>query len=267
MADHAPLTLEQIRDYWTQQALTHGASPEASWSDVWAIDLEVREIARRLADGDRVLDVGCANGYSTVQLASQRRVSIRGVDFVPEMIAQARQRAAQVESHLAGTLEFAVADVMALDEPADAYDKVITVRVIINLGSWDAQRIAIESCGRATKPGGLLMLSEATLQGWWQLNAFRAEWNLPPIPMPTFNTYLDEDRVTDALASRFDLVEIANFASTYFVGTRVIKPLLAHASGLDANVPKPDLHWNRWWASLPPAGDYGTQKLFVFRKR
>ena len=25
--------------------------------------------------------------------------------------------------------------------------------------------------------------------------------------------------------------------------------------------------WNRWFAQIPAAGDYGTQKLFVFRKR
>jgi hypothetical protein len=26
------------------------------------------------------------------------------------------------------------------------------------------------------------------------------------------------------------------------------------------------MEWNRWFAQLPAWGDYGTQKLFVFRK-
>lgn len=28
----------------------------------------------------------------------------------------------------------------------------------------------------------------------------------------------------------------------------------------------PNMEWNRWFAQLPSWGDYGTQKLFVFRK-
>jgi len=62
----AKFTLKQIRDYWTCQAVEHRQSSAASWSDQMMIDLEIREILQHLADGDRVLDVGCANGYSTV---------------------------------------------------------------------------------------------------------------------------------------------------------------------------------------------------------
>ena len=64
-----------------------------------------------------------------------------------------------------------------------------------------------------------------------------------------------------------DLVAIRNFASTYFVGTRVLKPLLAKALGDSSAVADPDMEFNRWFAQLPAQGDYGTQKLFVFRKK
>ena len=86
------LSLEEIRAFWTQQAAEHGQSPSASWSDHRVIEMEIREIVARLQDGDKVLDVGCANGYSTMQLASARAVRIRGVDYIPEMIGQARKR-------------------------------------------------------------------------------------------------------------------------------------------------------------------------------
>jgi hypothetical protein len=62
------------------------------------------------------------------------------------------------------------------------------------------------------------------------------------------------------------LVEILNFASTYYVGTRVLKPLIAKAANVPVNVADPAAEWNRWFSQLPAAGDYGTQKLFVFRK-
>jgi hypothetical protein len=58
-----------------------------------------------------------------------------------------------------------------------------------------------------------------------------------------------------------------NFAGTYFVGTRVIKPLLAQLLDREELIADPSSHWNRWFATLPAAGDYGTQKLLVFRKR
>jgi SAM-dependent methyltransferase len=260
------MTPEQVKQFWTTQARTHGLAPAASWSDIGVIDLEVREIAARLVDGDRVLDIGCGNGYSTVRLAGQKRVAIRGIDYVPELIEQACARAADSTIPLLGTTEFAVGDITALDEPAGTYDKVIAVRVLINLGGWEAQRGALQACGRVAKPGGLVLLSEATVQGWTKLNAFRGEWGLQPIPMPAFNTYLDEQQVVEVMSPGFELVELVNFASTYFVGTRVLKPLLSEALGGRVDVADPNLHWNQWWATLPASGDYGTQKLFVFRK-
>jgi ubiquinone/menaquinone biosynthesis C-methylase UbiE len=261
------LTLEQIREFWTGQARAHGLSAAASWSDTPVIELEIGQILDRLEDGDRVLDVGCANGYSTIRYAAEKRVAVRGVDYIPDMIEQARVRARSLRDELAGTVEFDVADATALPDPDAAYDKVLTVRVLINLGSWDAQRAALAGLQRVTRPGGLLLLSEATEQGWAKLNAFRGEWGLPPIPVPEFNTYLDEQKVVGALAPACELIEIANFASSYYVGTRVLKPLIIQALHADVNVADPNHHWNQWWAQAPAWGDYGTQKLFVFRKR
>ena len=77
------LDLEQLRAFWTERAVQHGQDSAASWSDRTVIDLEIREILGQLADGQTVLDVGCANGYSTVAYAAQRRVAIRGVDLIP----------------------------------------------------------------------------------------------------------------------------------------------------------------------------------------
>jgi hypothetical protein len=62
------------------------------------------------------------------------------------------------------------------------------------------------------------------------------------------------------------LVDIADFASTYYVGTRVLKPLIIRALGAGLDVADPEAEWNRWFAQLPAWGDYGTQKLFVFKK-
>lgn len=260
-------TLEQIREFWTQQASRHGQQPAASWSDAMVIEMEVRQILRYLSDGDHILDVGCANGYSTLQFASQRAVHIRGLDYIPEMIRQARNRLGAMTGALPGVADFIEGDVTALPEPSGQYDKVVCIRVLINLGNWERQLQGLRECARVLRPGGMLLLSEATLQGWQRLNAFRREWRLPDIPMPRFNQYLDEAQVIQAVAPELRLRDLVNFASSYYVATRVLKPLLAHACGPGIDAADPDMEWNRWSSQLPPWGDYGTQKLFVFDKQ
>jgi ubiquinone/menaquinone biosynthesis C-methylase UbiE len=262
----AELSLEQIQEYWARQAAVHGEEPEASWSDRPVIHMEIREILKYLDHGDRILDIGCANGYSTVQFASQKDVNVLGVDYIPEMIEQANHRLAALPS-LKGRVAFEVGDITSLALPENAYDKVVVVRVIINLGEWENQLRGLREAARVLKPGGTLLLSEATVQGWENLNAFRREWQLPDIPMPGFNNYLDEDKLRTGVAGLLDVTEVVNFASTYFVGTRVLKPLLAQALNAAIDVSNPLMHWNRWCSQLPAAGDYGTQKLFVLKKR
>lgn len=260
-------SLEEIRMYWAEQATKYRESPKASWSDLRAIEMEIREILKYIEDGDRVLDVGCGNGYSTVQFASQKRIYIRGIDITPEMINQANRRVENIKSNLKGEVEFKTGDVTALDERSGSYDKVIAIRVIINLHEWNLQLQGLRECARVLKPQGMLLLSEATLQGWQKMNQFRQEWGLPSIPMPEYNNYLDQEQVIDSLSSHFELIQVNNFSSTYYVGTRVLKPLLIQALRLKIDVSDPDMEWNRWFSELPSWGDYGTQKLFMFKKR
>ncbi len=260
-------SLEQIREFWSKQAQEHGQSHVASWSDRMVINMEIREVLKHLADGDQVIDIGCANGFSTTQFASQRQIHIRGVDYIPEMIEQARSRLGELTGKLLGTVEFDMGDITALKaEPSEAYDKAIVIRVIINLHNWAAQQKGLRECVRILKPGGKLLLSEATLQGWERLNKFRREWGLADIPMPKFNQYIDEKKTIQAVAPELRLVEVVNFASTYYVGTRILKPLLIQALGAQINIADPNMEWNCWFAELPAYGDYGTQKLFVFEK-
>lgn len=261
------MNLDAIRQFWAEQARVHKDSPAASWSDIHAIDLEIRQIASRLHKNDRVIDIGCANGYSTVALASRVSATLRGVDYIPEMVEYARGRMQSLPASLRNRISFDVGDILDLQEPDGAYDAAVVVRVLINLESWERQQKALAECARVIRSGGRLLLSEATLQGWRRLNRFRTEWRLTEIPMPDFNTYLDEDRLVEAAAQYgLELREISNFASTYFVGTRILKPLLAKVAGNGVDAANPKMEWNRFFAQLPAWGDYGTQKLFIFNK-
>jgi ubiquinone/menaquinone biosynthesis C-methylase UbiE len=261
------LTEEQVREYWIQQAQKYGQSPSSSWSDHAIIEMEIKNILQWLEEDDRVLDVGCANGYSTVRFASERQICIRGVDYIPKMIENARQRLEEIGNKLLGKADFHVGDITQLNEADSSYDKVIVIRVIINLGKWNLQLKGLRECCRVLKKGGLFILSEATVQGWQNMNQFRREWGLPDIAMPSFNLYLDRERVIEEMSNELELIQIFNFSSTYYVGTRILKPLLIKALGTNVDVANPDMEWNRWFSELPSWGDYGTQNLFIFRKK
>lgn len=256
---------EDIRAFWARQAEAHGQDPAASWSDVRVIDLEIDAVGSNLEPGARVLDVGCANGYSSVQYA-RRGVHLVGIDYVEEMITSANARRDALAPDVRERVEFRVGDATALDFVDAEFDAVISTRVVINLGAWETQRTALAEYVRVLRPRGILLLSEATVQGWRRLNALRAEWGLDNIPMPSFNTYLDEEQVVGALRTTCDLVQLHDFASSYYVATRFLKPLLARAAHCAVEVADPNAEFNRLAAQLPAAGDYGTQKLFVFRK-
>lgn len=231
------------------------------------IELEIEAIGRHLEPGNTVLDIGCANGYSSVRYAVERGADLTGVDYVPEMIAEATARRESLPAEAQERVHFAVGDVRSLQFEDASVDRVISTRVIINLPSSSDQAQGLGECSRVLRPGGLLLLSEATIQGSQRLNSLRAEWGLEPIAAPAFNRYLDIDEVASSLDPRCALVEIVDFASSYYVATRVLKPLLAKAANSDLDVADPDAEFNRWAAQLPPAGDYGTQKLLVFRRR
>jgi ubiquinone/menaquinone biosynthesis C-methylase UbiE len=263
----ARLSNSEIYEFWNRQAAEHHQSSAASWSDFRVIEMEVEQIRKHLNDGDHVLDVGCANGFSTVQFAAHRNIKLRGLDYIPRMIEEAQERVKLLDSNLRSRLEFAVGDITRLTEEEDSsYDKVVVIRVLINLGNWETQRQGLQECVRVLRPGGTLLISEAILQGWERLNRLRSEWGLAAIPIPPFNEYLDQEKVVAELSSSMKLVEISDFASTYYVGTRVLKPLLCQAVSAPLDMADPGAEWNRWFSALPAAGDYGTQKLLVFEK-
>jgi SAM-dependent methyltransferase len=261
----ADLSDADIRQYWTQQALRHGGDPAASWSDRRAIDLEIQTMLPLIPEGAVVADLGCGNGWSTVHYA-KRASKIVGVDYVSELIASAMARMNDLPDDLRGRVRFEVGDVRALALPEQSFDCVILTRVLINLPTDKDRRDALAGIGKLVRPGGIALISEATVGGWTRLNTLRAEWGLDPIPVPAFNRYVDESTFASEAAPLLRLEDIVDFASTYFVMTRLIKPLLARVPGVAIDPADPESEFNRFAAMLPAGGDYGTQKLFVLRR-
>lgn len=222
MADH-------IKDYWENQGNTHGASHWASWGDNWMIDLEVQTISQYISDNDTVLDIGCANGYSTFQQAMRHSLkSITGVDFASSMVSAAR---AELDGKSVNCeMRFSEADIRSLAFPDNSFDVVYTTRVVINLPTWEEQKQAIQECLRVVRKGGTVVLSE----GFWEplvlLNALRALVKLPTLKEHDFNRYLKLEYLREFLDGLKLSYEINDFSSVYYLGSRFVRELVTDPS-------------------------------------
>lgn len=218
-----------IKEYWENQAKTFKGSHEASWGDNFMIDLEIETIGKHIKDGDQVLDIGCANGYSTFhQLRNHKIKSMHGVDFAENMITEANK--AKKEQKNGDEINFEVGDILNLRFDDNSFDVVYTTRVVINLPNWELQLRAIDECLRVTKPKGRVIFSEAFWEPLVLLNAMRMVKQLPPLVEHDFNRYIKKSSLEEYLKSRDIKFEVDEFSSIYYLGTRFVRELVTDVS-------------------------------------
>jgi ubiquinone/menaquinone biosynthesis C-methylase UbiE len=255
---------DPIRDYWESQARRHGAAHDASWGDSHAIALEVDTVSKYLADGNTVLDAGCANGYSAFcQLERRRLKKLVGIDFAAAMIDAAR--AEKKSRGLDGRIEFQVGDVRKLAFPDASFDAVYTTRVLINLPTWEEQVTGITECLRVARPGGTVILSEAFWEPLVLLNAMRALVKLPPLVEHDFNRYLKKQKLEALLASLGLKFNVEEFSSVYYLGSRFLRELVTDPAawpGYSNPVNKIFYDIEREYSG----GGFGIQQAYVIRK-
>jgi len=219
------MTKDHIKDYWESQGQTHGESHWASWGDNWMIDLEIDTIGKHIKDGDRVLDIGCANGYATFRQAeSHKLAAITGVDFAANMVVAAQKTRQQ--KGMGDGINFMEGDVRALQFPDNTFDVAYTTRVLINLPTWEQQMQGIEECIRVVKPGGTIVLSEGFWEPLMLLNAMRALTNLPPLVEHDFNRYLKLSALKAYMQKLGVNYQIEDFSSIYYLGSRFLRELV-----------------------------------------
>ena len=103
-----------------------------------------------------VLDVGCGGGQAVIHLKEHYpHLSLTGIDLSTSQIARARHR-----THRKGyTLQFEVADAQSLPFPEASFD------VVFSFGAakhWPNPLKGIGECWRVLKPGGRLLVADAT---------------------------------------------------------------------------------------------------------
>jgi ubiquinone/menaquinone biosynthesis C-methylase UbiE len=213
-----------IKKYWDNQSNTYGDSYLVSWGDKQAIELEIDVVGKYLENNDYVLDVGCANGYSTFrQLERNPTLAMIGVDFSEPMIDNAKKKLSSYDLKSSSYLSFEVGNILNLDFEDNKFDKVYTTRVLINLPTWEQQIIGLNELLRVVKIGGKVIISEGFYEPLVKLNSIRLIAGLSPLVEHDFNRYLKISRLDEFLLSKKLSFKRIDFSSVYYLGSRFIR--------------------------------------------
>lgn len=254
-----------IKNYWENQASLHGESHEASWGDNYMLDLEIETIGKYIKNDDEILDVGCANGYSTFrQFESHHVKNITGIDFSEKMIEVAKNLHSKKGCN--NRVKFDHGDIRFLKFQNNTFDIVYTTRVLINLSTWEEQMHAIKECLRVTKTGGKVIFSE----GFWEplvlLNSLRTLKQLPPLVEHDFNRYLKKQKLETFLKDLGVQFIVEDFSSIYYLGSRFLRELVTDSPSYPGFTnPINEIFYNI--EKNFSGGGFGIQQAYIIEKQ
>lgn len=250
--------IEDICEFWNRQA---GLGLWAGTRDVIAKKIEIEALACYVKEGMKILDLGCGNGITAIELAKRYPVNIAGIDYAEEMIAQARELADMVD--LQGSVSFEVRDVTKMADTSDRYDLIYTERMIINLADWSAQAKAIQDITFLLNPGGRYLMCENSQDGLDRLNGMRKCLDLPAIEPPWHNRYLRDDEIALLRIPGVELEAVNDYSSTYYFISRVLNAAIAKQENRE---PEYECQLNALAMKLPPFGNVGQGRMWIWMK-
>jgi len=233
-ASHA--SLSEIEQFWQDAARTalDSRGLRAVAPDPFLQDLIETAMEKWLPTGGTLFDIGSGDGFSTIRFARSVTRTL-GFDFIADFARRAHENARQEGV----PITFEQANVMDLTEVRKRHglaDAVTTIRCLINLGSWDNQRRALDEIAATVRPGGLYMLSEGWAHGWAGLDELRVQCGLTPMPLPSHNLLIDRTAFDKHVAAQFELVKYVPLG-LYLILSRVLQPLYT--------APEPPRHKHR----------------------
>lgn len=247
--------------FWEKRALENAESIKSEMGntldDVNLRKLEINAILKYIRNNQKVLDVGCGNGFSTINFALLKKISIDGIDYSKQMILNARNLLSYKENKIKGKVNFFQKDILHDNLDEEKYDVIITERCLINLGTWNNQKQALLNLHKYLKPGGTLLMLEGFKDNLNEINKIRKKYKLKPINVVWHNLFFEKIKFEKFANKYFKIQNIDNFGSTYMLITRT----LFHA--LKDNYDK-DI--DKLAVLLPNFGNYNYQRLYILKK-
>lgn len=219
----------EINEYWEDQN-------SISLLDKNLRELEESVILPCLKQTQDFADIGCGDGISTVKYA--RRVkSCLALEPSNYLRSKAKQRFAEERLKNVRCVQGSVLD---LSEYQEAFDVVVTQRVLINLPTWEDQKRGIDNIYADLRPGGYYVMIENTYEGHEALNSVRRAVGLADIPLHWHNLFFHHDQLIEHFHGKFMVKHHATFDLYYFL-TRVFVTMFAKFEGYGKAAKKDDI--------------------------
>jgi ubiquinone/menaquinone biosynthesis C-methylase UbiE len=251
---------DKILEFWESRAKL---GETAGTNDFILSRIERAFLCEMIPNAARVLDVGCGNGASLIQLGQERGCFGVGIDFSSAMVTEARVNIAS--AGLDKRFEIHEATLPPVPDKYGLFDVVYSQRCLINLRSPDEQCVAVQSVASVLKPGGKYLMIECSIDGSERTNVVREQVGLKPIDPPWHNLFLKEQDVASWGTADLIFEKLVHLSSTYNFLSRIVYAKLADQK----NEPlRYDSEINVLATRLPrDIGEFGPVKAWIWRKR
>jgi len=266
MEDIKRNNFEVVKDYWEKRAEKSGKSSEATTNDYY---LRIKEINSLCASIKAILqnkeinsiaDVGCGNGFSVIELAKRfPEISFFGLDYSEGMIKSANSM--KYDSDIPN-VQFKLFDIIS-DNFDTKYSIIYTDRCLINLPTWDHQKIAIKKIYDALNDGGTFIMIENFTDGLNNFNKLRTDFGLPEIPVRFHNLFFERDTYEEYISKFFKKWNSENISSLYYIISRIVYSKICAEKGVEPNYY--DIH-HKLGSELPNIGNYGPICMYTLKK-
>jgi SAM-dependent methyltransferase len=255
------MDFEEIKKYWEGRAALD-SSAQSTTQDFYLREIEFNALSERIKkySPKLVADVGCGDGRTTARLAENNpNVLFSGFDYSLSMVENAKKA---LNPKISANVSFSQRDIR---ESLNAdLDLIYTTRCLINLPSWDLQKLAIANIHEALRPGGIYLMVENFFEGQENFNQVRRNFGLPEIPIREHNFFFQRSRLVDYIDSQFEIEEEVNISSSYYLASRIIYSKICSETGQ-----QPDYFddHHRFAAGLPFSGEFGPVRLVCLKKK
>ena len=250
-------------EFWKKRAKKYGLNVELGMPDVYLNHRENRVLKARLKPkkGEKILDAGCSNGYTTIYLIPPNNAKVWAIDSSEETIKLARELAVLRNRE---DINFLTADLLNLNFPDGFFNKIYAKRVVSNLPSRKSQINAIREMARVTRNSGRLFIFDLFTEGYDKLNRIRYESGLEQISVPYHSLILDEGFIQDIeKETPFRLIHSEDPTATYYLLTRVKFPRILKKFNKQ---PQSNSLLNKIASILPNIGNLGVDRSYIFEK-
>jgi ubiquinone/menaquinone biosynthesis C-methylase UbiE len=261
---------EKVQNYWEERAKENFNKITATTDDIYLRDLEIFTLIETIhqiksENINKILDIGCGDGRSTLDIASQfPDCFFTGIDFSETMVKIANKNL-NLKNELKNRVNFIIGDVTNLDGFIDdmKFDIIISDRCLINLDSSDIQYQAISDISKHLTHNGYFIAIENFIEGHNLMNDSRKAIGLPEIPIRWHNKYFNEEDIIKNSKNFFTQIIIKDFSSSYYFATRIIYSKMCQMRG---EVPDYNHEIHQLATKLPWTGKFSPIKLLIMKK-